>query len=88
VVIVFSHNNLLRVFKVNFPNLELDKREIDFGCILNDTEVARFLDITNSSPLPVVYKWTFLVTEGEQNIRYCCSIVKTFHKFSFDVPIL
>uniref|UniRef100_H2YKD6 Uncharacterized protein n=1 Tax=Ciona savignyi TaxID=51511 RepID=H2YKD6_CIOSA len=55
--------------EVNFPNLEFDKTHIDFGCILNDTEVARYVDITNTSPLPVAYRWSFVVTEGEQNIR-------------------
>ncbi|XP_076808093.1 hydrocephalus-inducing protein homolog isoform X2 [Clavelina lepadiformis] len=61
--------------EVNFPNLDFNRNDIDFGCILNDTEVARFLDITNTSPLPVSYRWSFLVVEGEQNIRYIGEIL-------------
>ena len=37
-----------------------DKREIDFGCILNDTEVMRPGRMTNNSPLPVRYAWFFI----------------------------
>uniref|UniRef100_H2XZ27 Hydin adenylate kinase-like domain-containing protein n=1 Tax=Ciona intestinalis TaxID=7719 RepID=H2XZ27_CIOIN len=61
--------------EVNFPNLDFDKSTIDFGCILNDTEVARYVDITNTSPLPVAYRWSFVVTEGEQNIRWVFIII-------------
>lgn len=45
---------------MRFPNLVFDKREIDFGCILNDTEVMRPGMMTNNSPLPVRYAWYFL----------------------------
>lgn len=55
--------------QVNFPNLDFSKTEIEFGCILNDTEVAQFVDITNSSPMPVTYRWSFVVKEGEENIK-------------------
>lgn len=33
---------------------------VDFGCILNDTEVMRPGRMTNNSPLPVCYSWFFL----------------------------
>lgn len=56
-------------FQVNFPNLEFSSDEIDFGCILNDTEVLRFIDITNNNPMPVSYRWSFIVKEGEENIK-------------------
>ena len=54
--------------QVNFPNLQLDKNSIDFGCILNDTEVARYVDITNCGPLALSYRWSFVVQQGEENI--------------------
>ncbi|XP_077975805.1 hydrocephalus-inducing protein homolog isoform X2 [Styela clava] len=63
--------------EVNFPNLDFSKKEIDFGCILNDTEVARFVDITNNSPMPVSYRWSFVVKEGEENIKYLGVIPST-----------
>ena len=34
--------------------------QVDFGCILNDTEVTRYVEITNNSPMPVKYSWSFL----------------------------
>lgn len=50
--------------EVYFPNLEFEKDVIDFGCILNDTEVTRYVNITNNSPMEVQYRWSFLI--GEQ----------------------
>ena len=47
--------------EVYFPNLEFEKSVVDFGCILNDTEVTRYLNITNNSPMEVRYKWSFLL---------------------------
>ena len=46
---------------MHFPNLLFEKEDIDFGCILNDTEVTRYINVTNNSPLEVKYKWSFLV---------------------------
>lgn len=34
--------------------------QVDFGCILNDTETTKQLTMTNSSPLEVHYIWSFL----------------------------
>ncbi|XP_071959113.1 hydrocephalus-inducing protein homolog isoform X2 [Antedon mediterranea] len=52
--------------EVFFPNLTFDKMDVDFGCILNDTEVTRYVNISNDSPMPVRYRWSFL--EPEQPI--------------------
>ncbi|KAK3085440.1 hypothetical protein FSP39_003318 [Pinctada imbricata] len=49
--------------EVYFPNLDFEKSVIDFDCILNDTEVTRYINITNNSPMDVKYKWSFLVGE-------------------------
>ena len=46
--------------EVFFPNLTFEKMLVDFGCILNDTEVTRYINITNDSPMPVKYRWSFL----------------------------
>ena len=39
--------------EVFFPNLLFEKTAMDFGCILNDTEVTRYINIVNNSPLQV-----------------------------------
>lgn len=49
--------------EVFFPNLHFEKMEVDFGCILNDTEVTRYINITNNSPLEVSYRWSFMLDD-------------------------
>ena len=56
--------------EVNYPNLTFETMELDFGCILNDTEVIRYITITNCSPLVVKFRWFFLGDEEENQIRY------------------
>ena len=34
--------------EVYFPNLAFEKMTIDFGCVLNDTEVTRYVNVTNN----------------------------------------
>ena len=45
---------------MSFPNVTFESQEVDFGCILNDTEIIRYLTMTNTSPLGVRYTWSFL----------------------------
>lgn len=40
--------------------MSFDSTEVDFGSILNETEVARVGRMTNTSPLPVSYQWYFV----------------------------
>lgn len=56
--------------EVNYPNLSFETMEVDFGCILNDTEVIRYVRVTNCSPLVVKFRWFFLVDDEENKIRY------------------
>lgn len=56
--------------EVNYPNLTFETMELDFGCILNDTEVIRYITVTNCSPLVVKFRWFFLVDDEENQIRY------------------
>ncbi|XP_067853715.1 hydrocephalus-inducing protein homolog [Heptranchias perlo] len=49
--------------EVNFPNLHFETAVVDFGCILNDTEMVRHVSMTNCSPLLVKYRWSFLLEE-------------------------
>ncbi|XP_059337753.1 hydrocephalus-inducing protein homolog [Ammospiza nelsoni] len=45
--------------EVHFPNLQMQPSSLEFGCIRVGTEEVRFLEITNCSPLPVQYHWSF-----------------------------
>ncbi|PAA50321.1 hypothetical protein BOX15_Mlig000423g3, partial [Macrostomum lignano] len=56
--------------EVHFPNLAFEKDQVNFGCILNHTEVTRYLNVTNTSPLPVTYRWKFLIGEDRPNIFF------------------
>lgn len=56
--------------EVHYPNLCFEQMEVDFGCILNDTEVIRYVRITNCSPLVVKFRWFFLMDDEENQIRY------------------
>ncbi|CAD5117498.1 DgyrCDS6267 [Dimorphilus gyrociliatus] len=55
--------------EVNFANLAFERQVIDFGCILNDTEVTRYVNMTNVSPMIVNYKWVFLF-DDDTSIGY------------------
>ncbi|XP_066494024.1 hydrocephalus-inducing protein-like [Tiliqua scincoides] len=55
--------------EVHFPNLNFQTMHLDFGCILNDTEVVRDITMTNCSPLLVKYHWSFLTDASEVQIR-------------------
>ncbi|XP_059848459.1 hydrocephalus-inducing protein homolog isoform X2 [Hypanus sabinus] len=46
--------------EVNFPNLHFETTTVDFGCILNDTEMVQHVTMTNCSSLLVRYRWSFL----------------------------
>lgn len=60
-VILFNQDYIALRGEVYFPNLDFEKSVVDFGCILNDTEVTRYVNITNNSPMEVRYKWSFLI---------------------------
>ena len=45
--------------EVVFPNLKFEDQNIDFGCILNDTEMSKYVTVTNTSRLTVNYEWYF-----------------------------
>ena len=49
--------------EVFFPNLQFDKMSVDFGCILNDTEVTQYIHMTNTSPMAVSYHWSFVLSD-------------------------
>uniref|UniRef100_A0A5K4F930 Hydin_ADK domain-containing protein n=1 Tax=Schistosoma mansoni TaxID=6183 RepID=A0A5K4F930_SCHMA len=47
--------------EVHFPNLQFGSNIIDFGCILNHTEMTEHLSMKNISPLPVKFRWSLLI---------------------------
>ncbi|XP_054856814.1 hydrocephalus-inducing protein homolog [Eublepharis macularius] len=55
--------------EVRFPNLHFQTMHLDFGCVLNDTEVVHFIDMTNCSPLVVKYRWSFPPDDHGTQIR-------------------
>lgn len=52
---------------VRFPNLIFEAQEVDFGCILNDTEIIRSLAATNPGPLPIKFSWSFVEFVDEES---------------------
>ncbi|XP_074708612.1 hydrocephalus-inducing protein homolog [Strix uralensis] len=56
--------------EVYFPNLRIQPTALDFGCILNDTEGVRYIEMTNCSPLLVQYHWAFLMDSHVSQMRY------------------
>ncbi|XP_059569698.1 hydrocephalus-inducing protein homolog [Alligator mississippiensis] len=56
--------------EVHFPNLHFQTMYLDFGCILNDTEDMRYIEMTNYSPLLVKYRWSFLTDDHGNQIRF------------------
>ena len=54
-----------------FPNIDFEKKELDFGCILNDTETIQYITMTNNSPLEVKYSWSFLKRPPVQRVDPC-----------------
>ena len=56
--------------EVHYPNLLIEHNDLDFGCILNGTEVTRYVTMVNVSPLPVKYLWAFILDDQEQNFSF------------------
>lgn len=71
--------------EVYFPNLHIETMALDFGCILNDTEDVRYVEMTNCSPLLVQYCWSFLTESHMSQMRYVHLSLKLF---SFPVSCL
>lgn len=59
-IFVFLQDYLNLYANIFFPNLEFSTRRVDFGCILNNTEMTQTLTMTNNSPLHIRYTWSFL----------------------------
>ncbi|CAH2323836.1 Hypothetical predicted protein [Pelobates cultripes] len=55
--------------EVHFPNLHFPFAEIHFGCILNDTESTQDLQVTNSSPFPIQYRWFYRTEPWQSHSR-------------------
>ncbi|XP_074738457.1 hydrocephalus-inducing protein homolog [Strix uralensis] len=64
--------------EVYFPNLHIQPTALDFGCILNDTEGVRYIEMTNRSPLLVQYHWAFLMDSRVSQMRFSPPVPKFF----------
>ncbi|TNN13811.1 Hydrocephalus-inducing protein, partial [Schistosoma japonicum] len=68
-VVFLDHSNSLPLYcdavrligEVHFPNLQFDTNVVDFGCILNHTEITKHVTMKNISPLPVKFRWSLLI---------------------------
>ncbi|CAF3321831.1 unnamed protein product [Rotaria socialis] len=56
--------------EVHYPNLLIEHADLNFGCILNGTEVTRYVTMVNVSPLPVKYLWAFILDENDRNYSF------------------
>ncbi|XP_032925436.1 hydrocephalus-inducing protein homolog isoform X2 [Catharus ustulatus] len=56
--------------EVYFPNLHLEFEAVDFGCIINHTEQELHMEMTNCSPIPAQYHWSFLIDRQVNTIRF------------------
>ncbi|NXS60518.1 HYDIN protein, partial [Brachypteracias leptosomus] len=66
--------------EVYFPNLHIQTTALDFGCILNDTEDVRYIQMTNCSPFLVQYHWSFLTDSHVSQMRFSPPTPKFFIK--------
>ncbi|RMC08855.1 hypothetical protein DUI87_13849 [Hirundo rustica rustica] len=71
--------------EVYFPNLHLETQAVDFGCIISDTEQELYMEMTNCSPLPVHYYWSFPTDRRVNTIRSMI-IVMLFSRFRPSPP--
>lgn len=55
--------------EVYFPNLRLQAKAVDFGCIVNDTKQVLYMEMTNCSPVPAQYHWSFRTDSQVNTIR-------------------
>ncbi|XP_069735151.1 hydrocephalus-inducing protein homolog [Phaenicophaeus curvirostris] len=67
--------------EVYFPNLRIQTTALDFGCILNGTEAARSIEITNCSPIPVQHRWLFLTESPASQMRDCANELEKLSYF-------
>ncbi|XP_060537492.1 hydrocephalus-inducing protein homolog isoform X5 [Pantherophis guttatus] len=65
--------------EVHFPNLHFQTMDLNFGCILNDTEVIRDISMSNCSPLLIKYRWSFLTDDRESFIRFSTENIRPLH---------
>ncbi|KAM9289560.1 hydrocephalus-inducing protein homolog [Morus bassanus] len=66
--------------EVCFPHLHIQTMDLDFGCILNDTEDVRYVEMTNCSPLLVQYHWLFRTDSYVHQMRFRPPAPKFFIK--------
>ncbi|XP_066051005.1 hydrocephalus-inducing protein homolog [Chamaea fasciata] len=56
--------------EAHFPNLQIQPSTLEFGCIVAGTKQERSLEMTNCSPLPVKYHWSFQMGDHVKKLRH------------------
>lgn len=70
--IVFSLAGIAQEFFINvralmiFPNLQMTPASINFNSLLQNTEDTKTVKLTNTSKIPVSYRWELLPSKKEQ----------------------
>jgi hydrocephalus-inducing protein len=71
--------------EVVFPNLKFDLKEINFGCILNDTSKVIKLKAINACKIDVKYDWIFLEQTTAKQSKSRTTVFSTPPTYVFDV---
>ncbi|XP_066051026.1 LOW QUALITY PROTEIN: hydrocephalus-inducing protein homolog [Chamaea fasciata] len=56
--------------EAHFPNLQIQPSTLEFGGIVAGTKQERSLEMTNCSPLPVKYHWSFQMDDHVKKLRH------------------
>ncbi|XP_058702204.1 hydrocephalus-inducing protein-like [Poecile atricapillus] len=72
--------------EVHFPNLQIQPSSLEFGCIVAGTEAVRSLRMSNCSPLPVEYHWSFQADSQVHKFRHYIPVGLAGFSHSVDVP--
>jgi hypothetical protein len=52
--------------EINYPNLDFEFTQVNFGCVLNDTTKTMLVRVTNPSTVDAAFQWYFVEDEGAQ----------------------
>ena len=80
-----QHDDVVNLIgHIYFPNIHLEMNQIDFGCILNNTEVTQVIKMTNIGPLEVNYKWKFVLEKDNIVFNMGLSDSQTNRSIEYD----
>ena len=63
---------------INYPNLKIDKTEVKFGAVLNDTTKRVKVRVSNPSSIRAAFSWSFVVSDKDvQRPKSTSSVVSS-----------